>query len=364
MHWRRLSPNFLSALFLVLFAGIACLRLVYCAQLPVNTGDLPRHLYYGLYTAKMGLPAAGHSLAGLNSSLAGVAWSDLPYNYPVIALLFFTAIAKLSPTMFFAKLALTLIEAANTLLIFQFSRQRWLALLYWASPISIWWASHEGQFEPLQNLFVLGALLALKEKKGLAFTLLALAIQVKVTAIFFVPYFLFAARRETLKNLLSTLGDFIIGFAPTVLAACYYPVFAQVFSTTGTMAYNPYYWNVLKPGIFGWNPTWLVLFDECATYGMLLLLLILAAKQKNAVNYLAPVCFILFCKVSPLCQFWYFAVFMPFLLPVSNPRERLLLFALTPLLDISSLVEIVSGPFGYTVGDYYQGLTAFVKHVI
>jgi hypothetical protein len=364
MNWRLLSSNFRPALFILLFIGIAGLRLGYCTRLPVNTGDLPRHLYYGLYTAKLGLPAVGHSLAELNPALEGLAWSSLPYHYPIVALLFFTAIAKLSPTIFFAKLALTLIEAVNSLLVFKYSRQHWLALLYWASPISIWWVSHEGQFEPLQNLFVLGALLALKERKCLAFVLLAFAIQTKVTAIFFVPLFIFAVRREAPKDLLAMLGAFSIGFMPTLIAASYYPVIAQVFASTGTMFYNPYYWNVLKPGVFGWNPTWLVLADECATCGMLLLFFILAVRRKSVVNYLAPVCFILFCKASPLCQFWYFAVFMPFLLPVSDRRERLLLFALTPLLDISSLVEIVSGPFGYTIGDYYHGLTAFTRHTI
>jgi len=113
----------------------------------------------------MGPAAVGHALVELDPKLGWVAWSGLAYNYPVVALLFFTGIAKLSPTIFFVKFALTFIEAVNTAVIFRYTNQIWLALLYWASPISIWWVSHEGQFEPLQNLFVLVALLVLKKTK-------------------------------------------------------------------------------------------------------------------------------------------------------------------------------------------------------
>jgi hypothetical protein len=353
-----------NAILLLLFTGVACLRLFYCTELPVNTGDILRHIYYGLFTAKMGPAAVGHALVELDPKLGGVAWSGLAYNYPVVALLFFTAIAKLSPTIFFVKFVLTFIEAVNTMVIFRYTNQIWLALLYWASPISIWWVSHEGQFEPLQNLFVLVALLVLKKQSRLAFVLLALAVQVKLTAIFFVPYFVLVAWRERPQDLPAALVAFALGFTPTLLAGFYYPAIAQVLSTVWSTICNPYYWNVGRHEMFAWNPAWLVIFDQCATYGMLLLLVILAARRKEVVNYFTPVCFIVFCKISSLCQFWYFGVFLPFVLPVSDRRERLLLFALTPLLSICSVVEMVSGPFGFSVGDYYKGLDPFVRLTI
>jgi len=365
--------NFLSttrkkALLILLFTSIACLRFYYCTQLPVSSGDLPRHIYYGFYAAKIGLTAAGHSLVELSPFLSGVVWSSLPYNYPIVALLFFTLIGKLSPTIFFAKLVLTLIEAINSWLVFKYSRQHLLALLYWASPISIWWVSHEGQFEPLQSLFAIGALLTLQDRKYLAFILLALAIQVKITALLFLPYFVLGVRRDNLKDLLIAFIAFPIGFVPTLFAMLHYPIITQIMSTVGACIHNPYYWNVLKYSMFDWNPWWLVVLDQCSTYGILLLLLIWTIRLRGIRSFFAPVCFIIFCKISSICQFWYFVLFMPFLLPIQDNRKRFLLFALTPLLDISSLIEIISGwfghVFGYNVGDYYKGVDVFMKLII
>jgi hypothetical protein len=351
-------------LFILLFGSVACLRLCYCFQLPVNTGDIPRHLFSGLYVAKMGLPAAGHALADLNPALRGVAWAGLPYNYPVVTLLFFTVIAKLWPTLFFVKLALTLIEAVNTALIWKFSNQRWLALLYWASPVSVWWVSHEGQFEPLQTLFACAGLVLLKDRKCLAGALLALAIQVKFTAIFFLPYFVLTVWQDNRKGLPAALAAFCLGFAPTLIAAGYYPVLAQIFSTAKSQAYNPYYWNIFKHDAFGWNPGWLVLFDQCASYGMLLAIGALALRRKGIKGYGAALCFIIFCKFSPLCQFWYFGLFVPFLLPIEDRRQRLWLAALAPLLDLYSPAEMFGGPFGFTMAHYYDGLSVFTRHAI
>ncbi|HSY18821.1 MAG TPA: glycosyltransferase 87 family protein, partial [Candidatus Acidoferrales bacterium] len=247
-----------NAILLLLFAGVAGLRLFYCSKLPVNTGDILRHIYYGLFAAKLGPAAVGHALVELDPKLGWVAWSGLAYNYPVVALLFFTVIAKLSPTIFFVKFVLTFIEAVNATVIFRCTNQIWLALLYWASPISIWWVSHEGQFEPLQNLFVLVALLTLKKRSRLAFVLLALAVQVKLTAIFFVPCFVLVAWRERPQDLPAVLVAFVLGFAPTLLAGFYYPVTAQVMSTAWSTICNPYYWNVYRHEMFTWNPTWLI----------------------------------------------------------------------------------------------------------
>jgi hypothetical protein len=350
--------------FVLCFAGIACLRFYYCAGIPVNTGDIPRHIYYGLYAGQMGLSAAGHGLAELNPSLSAIAWSSIPYNYPIMALLFFMAAVKLSPTIFFIKLALTIIEAFNSWLVFRYSRQRLLALLYWACPLSIWWVSHEGQFEPLQTLFALSALILLPKRRGLAFFLLAVAIQVKATAVLFIPLFLLDVLQKKPKDHLPSLVAFCVGLIPTIIAMFHYPVISQVLGTAGLLTYNPYYWNVLKTGMFGWNPPWLIAFDQCATYGMLLLLVFWAVKLRDNKGFLAPAGFIIFCKIAPICQFWYFTLQMSFLLPVQDKRKRLWLFALTPLLDISSLIQIISGPFGYTVGSYYDSVTVFLKHTI
>jgi hypothetical protein len=148
------------------FVAVGLLRLYYCTLLPRSTGDLARHILYSLYVARDGLAALGKPLIELSPLLSGFAWSELPYNYPILARHFFSAVSAVSPTLFSAKLALTLVEAFNSALIYDTSKRTELALLYWASPASTWWVSGEGQFEPVQSLFVLLALYAVERKAG------------------------------------------------------------------------------------------------------------------------------------------------------------------------------------------------------
>src|SRR5882672_5573126 len=119
-----------AALLCVSAVAVAALRIYYCSQLPVNTGDITRHLYSGLVVLKHGLASAGQPLVSSFPGAAGVAWAGLPYNYPICALTFFTAIAAIMPTIFFAKLSLTAMEGINALLVTKITGRRWLGLLY------------------------------------------------------------------------------------------------------------------------------------------------------------------------------------------------------------------------------------------
>lgn len=87
-------------------------RLVACLQNPATALDLERMLYWGLAMNQHGTSAASVPLKhwGVPS---GVAWRDLPANYPVIGLMFFRAVAGIIPTVTFGKLVLTGIEALN-----------------------------------------------------------------------------------------------------------------------------------------------------------------------------------------------------------------------------------------------------------
>ena len=57
-----------------------------------GSGDLLRHLYYGVLVNQSGWSAAGRPLDAF-PSLAGVTWSWVPYNYPIVTLAFFSALA-------------------------------------------------------------------------------------------------------------------------------------------------------------------------------------------------------------------------------------------------------------------------------
>jgi hypothetical protein len=114
----------------VLAIAVAALRFYYCTVLPVNTGDITRHLYTGLVVLKHGLASAGRPLVDSFPGAGGVAWAGLPYNYPIFALTFFTALAAIMPTIFFAKLSLTAVEAVNAILVSRITGSRWLGFLY------------------------------------------------------------------------------------------------------------------------------------------------------------------------------------------------------------------------------------------
>lgn len=360
----RTKSTYTLWVFILLIIGVAALRFFYCIQLPVNTGDIIRHIYYGLFVDQNGLSAAGKSLVELDPHLQKIAWSSLRYNYPIVTLFFFAIVVKFSPTIFFAKFVLTLIEALNSLLVYKYSKQRFLALIYWASPISIWWVSHEGQFEPLQNIFIISALFFLPKRKSLAFILLALAVQVKLTAVLFLPYFLLQTRHEKLGSLTHIFTAFVIGFLPTIVTIFHYPAISQIFSTITSLNYNPYYWNFFNHRMFGWNPIGLIIINQLSSYGILFFLFICMFKHGDIENFIAPCLFILICKLNNLCQFWYFILFMPFLLPIYDKRLRLRLFMITYFLDVRSLAQILCGPLGHIVGTYYQGLTPFLKLTI
>jgi hypothetical protein len=350
-QWRRRSLGVI----VVLSVLVGALRLSYCTQLPVNTDDILRTMYYGVLVGEKGLQAATVPLAETGARYQeGIAWSYVPFNYPIIALLFFRSVAAVSPTLFSAKLALTVLEASAALLLYAYSRDRWLAFLYWASPISIWWTSHEGQLEGLQNFFVLVALYLLSKKKPAALFFLAIAVQTKVSAILLLPVFLHAIHTKVRAR--SYLLYLVLGFAPTMISLLFS---FRVTNIRADIVYNPYYWNFLNRARFGWNPTWLIILDQVGTYLLLGTLMFAAVRTRKLVEFFAPIAWLGVAKLSPAFQFWYMNVFESFLAPLHNKRLRLLLFVLTPLLDVRSTAQILFGPFGYTVGQRFGNLTAF-----
>jgi hypothetical protein len=330
---------------------VVALRFEYCLQSPANTGDVLRHARYGVLVSEHGLSQADVPLQKVNPDFERTAWSDRPFNYPVLTLAFDAVVMGIDPTLFSLKLALTLVEALAAVAIFLYSRDRWLALIYWCSPISIWWVSHEGQFESLQSLFIVLAILALRRKRALGWVTLALAIQVKLFAVFMVPYFLLTACSP--RQLGRELPWFAGGFFPTALASLYYsPLRNMGFSNA--MRYNAYYWNVLDASIFNWNPPWMIAINQLTTWGAIAALLVLIVRGRHRASCLAAVGFLVAIKVAANVQVWYLAVLPAMLLTVEDRRLRRVMFLLVPLLDVSSLISIVSGPFGYTVGRYYR----------
>jgi hypothetical protein len=214
-----------------------------------------------------------------------------------------------------------------------------------------------GQFEPLQSLFALAALYLLPRAPMAAFALLALAIQVKVSAaLLFV--FMFSTVLSDRRKLGAALTGLTLGAIPSAVALLYYPAITQVFRYSSPDLSNPYYWNITAREFFPLNPLWLNVANQASSYGLLVLLSWLAARSRRSVQYFAPLAFLVLCKLRMNAQGWYMLLLPPFLLPIENRAWRFWLITLTPLLDVCPCAEILFGPFGYTVGDYYTSLAA------
>jgi hypothetical protein len=349
-RWKRAR----NLLLVAIVAVSAALRLRHCVEPPVNTGDVVRHLLYGILVGERGLQWAGVPLAQVDPSYASVSWAGLPYNYPILALLFFTAVASVWPSILAVKLALSAVEAANAVLVARLGGSRWLGVAYWAYPASIWWVSREAQFEPLQNLSALLALAALPASSVAAAALLGLAVQTKVTAVLLLPFVLARAARRGTRSALAAAAAFAASFLPTLVSLAFYPSVEQVVRYSRPMRYNPYFWNVLDPGIFLWNPRWLVGADAAASWALIAALGWGAARARSGrMAYLAPLAFAIVLKVHVNVQFWYWLTMPVFLLPIPNRRLRLTLLVLLPLVDVYAAAQLVHGPFGYVTGSYY-----------
>jgi hypothetical protein len=253
-----------------------------------------------------------------------------------------------------------MLEGISAILIYGTTGERWLALLYWASPLSIWWTSREGQFEALQNVLVFLALYLLKRRPAIAFLALGLAIQVKLSAVLLLPVVVLALPRSAPRQTLACLGAFAASLSPTAIACLYYPALAQI-QYSAPLLYNPYYWNFLDRPMFLWNPAWMIWFNQIGSYGILTLLLVWFLRGKHRVAYLAPIAFLVVCKWHRNVQFWYMQLFPSFALPIPEPRLRLALFLTVPLLDIYSLAMVWCGPLYLGVGGYYGQLTPFTR---
>jgi hypothetical protein len=339
----RDAPHRTRGLLALLAVVIGIVRLYECARLPSETGDIVRNVLHGLALDAYGVASAGEPLAKLSERWSEVAWAHLPYNYPPVALVFFALVAGISPTVFFAKLALTVIEGINALLVRRISGSSVLALLYWSSPLSLWWVSKEGQFEPLQAVFMLLALLAAATRPFLGSLLVGLGTSTKATAAALAPWVLGEASR-TNRQALALLG-LALGLMPVVLSQWAYGGIYNIAHYSSPLVYNPYFWNPLAP-MFADHPFWQNAANEIASYGFLVALIALAVRERRILPYLAPIAFIVFCKVHTNVQPWYWTLLPAFLMTVPDARARFALVACCPLLDLNSVYELLHGEMG------------------
>ena len=235
--------------FIPLFIAVLALRIFYCVQAPLSTSDLFRHL--GFTSHLFDDPKHFYYLVPtqFSSELWASNWASTVYIYPPVILLFFSLFAKLGLGFFWVKLVLTLTDVLTCILIGRSTC--WIAaILFFVSPVSVWFSSHEGQYESLVNFLVVISVISARKgawkTAGIAFML---ALQAKQFGLLIFPYLIFEVfNRDKSKQLRSIKGlviGILIGFVP-FLPFYYWRSDILLLPFEAKIAgYNPFFWPIL-----------------------------------------------------------------------------------------------------------------------
>ncbi len=332
-------------------AAILILRAAYCFLVPLYSTDVLRNLGYGMEFPRYGFRVYELTPYDFSPRDYQYFWPNHHYTYPVVTLLFYALLAALWPSIVSAKLALTAIDGLNAVLIHRITRDRWCALLYWAYPACVWFASREGQFEPLVNMFSLLAIFFLQRRQPMAWLFLALAVQTKFFPVFLVPYALSRLWGKPRRDWIHALLWGLAGMGPSFHAIATSRYLDHLFQPGYVPINNPISWALFHPGLHAFTPFWLVLSHWLAGLAFVLACLWFMKMENRWVPYFAPLVFVVFVKANRIGQFWYMMITPAFCLTVENPRHRRVLLLLALLFGIRSLYSIFVGPVGYVNPD-------------
>jgi hypothetical protein len=342
---KQFSARQKVALFLGIGSVVFVVRIIACLHDPATALDLERMLYWGLALNRHGLGAASVPLKSWGVP-TGVAWRDLPANYPIIGLMFFRAVAGIVPTVMFGKLVLTGIEALNAFLVARVAKSRLIGLVYWASPLSIFWVSGEGQFEPVQNLFVLIGMLLVGPAPVLAGLAFALAIQTKVTSAIVVAFLLWRSFRRDRTEAWKLVAGIAIGLGFTGWAETVTPLIRQIIRYSGVSNVSNFGFNPFSSS----SPT--AIWRSLASAALLGLCLYGFFKTKTYSVWLPILSFLVFVKFRQNIQPWYFLLVPMFALLLPNVwnRKTQITNGLIDLVALVGIVVFVSSGFAFGSG--------------
>ena len=208
---RKLSGTSLRV-FLAASVATFLFRLYYCTQAPVDTSDLYRHL--GFTSHFWENPSAFYWLKPWHfpHEFWSQLWTEVGYMYPPVALLFFASFGVLGIGLFWVKLALTLFDLGSAYLIGR-ATSWWAGLLVFTAPVTVWYTSHEGQYESMVTFLVVLAVLSARNGRwfwcGASFML---ALQTKQLALLITPYLLYEIFLRRHLQPRRAVGGFLIGF--------------------------------------------------------------------------------------------------------------------------------------------------------
>lgn len=339
--------NGIALLYAGLLAAGAGLRLVYCFLPTPTTTDLIRNLGYGQAFRYYGLLLYDMTPLDLSPSPCQFFWENHSYTYPPVTLMLFAAIAALSTALPVAKLILTLFDAIGAWAMWKYTGDRWIVLLYWLNPTSVWFTSREGQFEGFVVLWTVLALLALQHKKPYALGLLGIAVQTKFFPVLLLPYFLQNLPWGEPRRLTAPLAWGIFSLIPSGLAYIFGGFPRHLLEANYVPEINPISWFITDPTRYGDFPAWLIYthmavslaFEFYCLYGM--------RRTQTIGPWLTPFLFVFLVHTSTLAQFWYL-IFLPALcLLVEEKTPRRVLFLGCAGMGLLGLCSILLGPTGY-----------------
>jgi len=214
---RRLSGQ--ARVFLIAgFVVTMLLRLCYCTQAPDDSSDLYRHL--GFTSHFWENPRAFYWLMPWQfpGEFWSSFWTEVGYIYPPMALLFFAIFGGLGAGLFWVKLVLTLFDLGSALLIAR-ATSWWAGLLVFSAPVTVWYTSHEGQYESMVTFLVVVAVLGARSGAWFrAGAFFMLALQTKQLALLIAPYLLYEifVRRHLhpRRTMVRFLAGFLAAFIP------------------------------------------------------------------------------------------------------------------------------------------------------
>ncbi len=342
----------------VAIAAVGIIRLLLCIQLPNASSDLLRNMLWGLHLNCGGIACAAKPLVALDPTLADLPFAENPYNYPPVAMAFFCGCAALRPCLLLPKLVLTVIEAVNALLLARIAGRKWIGVLYWAAPLSIWAASREGQFEPIQNLFVLLSVAAFRRHPALAFGLAGLAAQTKVLGGAILIYMIWEILRTWPRFVPACFAALAVSFLPCLVAQIHYPSIQQIATYTTEVRQNPVYWIFSDASLHGvYRPTW-VAYSQAISWALLGLMVWEHRGGLPAWNFLPAAAAIVYFKTTTNFMPWYWLVVPALASPTARGRAFAIICLMAGSADFAAMAYLTGAPGPYDPG-LYRGLEAW-----
>ena len=208
---------------------------------------------------------------------------------------------------------LTVCDVVSAYTLTKITHNKWAGLFLYAMPSTIWWTSHEGQFESLSLMFMLlTTRLALQNKWKLSGFTLALGIQTKIFGVLLVPalvYFLLKVKKEYrakyIKNILLGVGIGFCLFSPFYIEKPLL-LFSPLIDNTNRL-FNPFWWNIFDKRYFELIPSWLVLWNFLLSAAILLSLMAVWFKKYRSeyLIFLPSISFWVIVKSLSWATFYY-----------------------------------------------------------